>query len=128
MFCNELPNNSHYSSPFLLPQGPEFDEEEESDLTVTELRERTRKQKAELERRMMGDGSDDDDEKEEEERREQGREGESNKSRSKLSNEDSGCSWGIGELFGGLCRSMLCVICVDLVLCCHTECVGVNFP
>lgn len=115
-FCNKVLNSFHHLPPFLVPQGPEFDEEEESDLTVTELRERTRKQKAELERRMMGDGSDDDDENEEEEEKEQGREGEGNKSRSKLSNEDSGCSWGIGELVGGLCYSMLHVICVDLVL------------
>ncbi|XP_038584170.1 kanadaptin [Micropterus salmoides] len=78
------------STRLFILQGPEFDEEEESELTVTELRERARKQKAELERRMMGDGSDNEEEEEIEE-------GESNKSQSKLSNEDSGCSWGIAE-------------------------------
>lgn len=61
---------------------------------MTELRERARKQKAELERRMMGDGSDEEDEKEEEE---EGEDDETNKARSKLSNDDSGCSWGMGE-------------------------------
>lgn len=59
---------------------------------MTELRERARKQKAELERRMMGDGSDEEDEKEE-----GGGEHETNKAQSKLSNDDSGCSWGMGE-------------------------------
>lgn len=91
--CHNAPKILHFHqlSTFPIPQGPEFDEEEESELTVTELRERARKQKAELERRMMGDGSDNEEEEEIEE-------GESNKSQSKLSNEDSGCSWGIGEL------------------------------
>lgn len=59
---------------------------------MTELRERARKQKAELERRMMGDGSDEEDEKEE-----GGEEDETNKAQRKLSNDDSGCSWGMGE-------------------------------
>lgn len=85
-----------FSSLFLLPQGPEFDEEEESELTVTELREKARKQREELEKRMMGDGSDDDDDEGE---KEGDKQGESNKGQSKLSNEDSGCSWGMGELF-----------------------------
>lgn len=82
------------SSTFLLPQGPEFDEEEESELTVTELKERASKQKAELERRMMGENSD-------EEEEEDG-EGDLNKSQSRPSNEDSGCSWGMGESFCSL--------------------------
>lgn len=72
--------------PYFPSQGPEFDEEEESELTVTELREQARKKRAELEKRMMGDLSD-------------GEEGEgkerSNKGRSK--DEDTGCSWGMGE-------------------------------
>lgn len=76
----------------LLPQGPEFDEEEESEFTVTELKERARKQREELERRMMGDGSDEDDDKEEEDS-----EQDSSKAQRKQSNEDSGCSWGMGE-------------------------------
>ncbi|XP_028421591.1 kanadaptin isoform X2 [Perca flavescens] len=71
--------------------GPEFDEEEESELTVTELREKSRKHMAELERRMMGDGSDGDDDEEEKEKNKD------NKGQSKLSNEDSGCSWGMAD-------------------------------
>ncbi|KAM6969653.1 kanadaptin [Tautogolabrus adspersus] len=84
------------STRLFILQGPEFDEEEESELTVTELRERALKQKAELEKRMMGDGLDDDKDEEEEEK-EEDEEGKSNKGRSKLSNEDSGCSWGMDE-------------------------------
>lgn len=64
---------------------------------MTELREKARKQKEELEKRMMGDGSDDDDDdgghKEEEEAGDGL--GEINKSQ----NKDSGCSWGMGEMF-----------------------------
>ncbi|XP_029982769.1 kanadaptin isoform X3 [Sphaeramia orbicularis] len=74
------------STRLFILQGPEFDEEEESDLTVTELRERARKQRAELEKRMMGDGSDDEDDKEE-----------SEKAQSKPSTDDSGCSWGMAD-------------------------------
>ncbi|XP_054652361.1 kanadaptin isoform X2 [Dunckerocampus dactyliophorus] len=76
------------STRLFILQGPEFDEEEESELTVTELREQARKQRAELEKRMMGDGSDEDE-------REEKDKGESVKS--KLSSEDSGCSWGMAE-------------------------------
>uniref|UniRef100_A0A3Q3VUA2 FHA domain-containing protein n=1 Tax=Mola mola TaxID=94237 RepID=A0A3Q3VUA2_MOLML len=80
------------STRLFILQGPEYDEEQESELTVTELREQARKQRAELERRMMGDGSDEDDEKEGE-----GMDEENDKNPSKLSNEDSGCSWGMAE-------------------------------
>lgn len=73
-------------------QGPEFDEEEESEFTVTELKERACKQRAELERRMMGGGSDDEDDEE--------KNGESKKS--KQSSEDTGCSWGMGKLSLGV--------------------------
>ncbi|XP_042357305.1 kanadaptin [Plectropomus leopardus] len=78
------------STRLFILQGPEFDEEEESELTVTELREKARKQKEELEKRMMGDDSDDDEEEEKEEDTQ-------NKGQSKPSNEDSGCSWGMAE-------------------------------
>nr|XP_020497231.1 kanadaptin [Labrus bergylta] len=85
------------STRLFILQGPEFDEEEESELSVTELRERAQKQKAELEKRMLGDGLDDDKEDEEEEEKEDGDEGKSNKGRSKQSTDDSGCSWGMAE-------------------------------
>lgn len=58
------------------------------------------KQKAELEKRMMGDGSDNDDDDDEGEKEEKGK-GESKKSLSVKSSEDSGCSWGMGELLFG---------------------------
>lgn len=72
---------------YLFSQGPECDEEAESELTVTELRERARKQREALEKRMMGDGSDEEEEKEE---------SESSVTR-KSSSEDIGCSWGMGN-------------------------------
>ncbi|KAM3842144.1 kanadaptin [Diretmus argenteus] len=87
------------STRLFILQGPEFDEEEESELTVTELRERAAKQRAELERKMMGDGSDDDDDDDEEEEEEEEKDGEvrSDKSQGKASRDDSGCSWGMAE-------------------------------
>lgn len=75
---------------FCLSQGPEFDEEEESEFTVTELKERARKQREELEKRMMGDGSDDEGDKD-------GEDGEQDGGSRKTTNDNSGCSWGMGE-------------------------------
>lgn len=72
-------------------QGPDFDEEEESEFTVTELKERARKQREELEKKMMGDGSDDEGDKEDES-------GEQDCGGRKTTNDDSGCSWGMGQL------------------------------
>uniref|UniRef100_H3DN53 Solute carrier family 4 member 1 adaptor protein n=1 Tax=Tetraodon nigroviridis TaxID=99883 RepID=H3DN53_TETNG len=69
------------STRLFILQGPEYDEEEESKLTVTELREQARKRREELERRMMGEGSD----------------SEKTKSQGGASGEDSGCSWGMAE-------------------------------
>lgn len=77
------------STRLFVLQGPEFDEEEESEFTVTELKERACKQRAELERRMMGGGSDNEDDEEEN--------GESKKNQSKQSSEESGCSWGMAD-------------------------------
>ncbi|KAL0969866.1 hypothetical protein UPYG_G00233410 [Umbra pygmaea] len=76
------------STRLFILQGPEFDEEAESDLTVTELRERARKQREDLERRMMGEASDEDDKDEAKE---------DSSFKEKSSNDDSGCSWGIDD-------------------------------
>ncbi|KTG05139.1 hypothetical protein cypCar_00007767 [Cyprinus carpio] len=75
------------STRLFILQGPEFDEEAESELTVTELRERARKQREELEKRMMGDGSDEEEEKE----------GSEVSATTRSSSEDTGCSWGMDE-------------------------------
>lgn len=78
----------------LYLQGPESDEEAESELTVTELRENARKQREELEKRMMGDGSDDDDDVDEGNKEEKN---EVSVARGRSAAEDSGCSWGMGN-------------------------------
>uniref|UniRef100_A0A9R1SHQ2 Solute carrier family 4 member 1 adaptor protein n=2 Tax=Cyprinus carpio TaxID=7962 RepID=A0A9R1SHQ2_CYPCA len=75
------------STRLFILQGPEFDEEAESELTVTELRERARKQREELEKRMMGDGTDEEEEKEDSEA----------SAPRRSSSEDTGCSWGMAE-------------------------------
>ncbi|XP_073720986.1 kanadaptin-like [Misgurnus anguillicaudatus] len=77
------------STRLFILQGPEFDEEAESELTVTELREQARKHREELEKRMMGDGSDNDDEEEKEETQAS--------ASGRSSSEDAGCLWGMAE-------------------------------
>ncbi|XP_061116872.1 kanadaptin [Conger conger] len=79
------------STRLFILQGPESDEEAESELTVTELRERARKQRETLEKRMMGEGSDEEDEKEGKGDEEPGSSGRGG------SKEDAGCSWGMEE-------------------------------
>ncbi|KPP75321.1 kanadaptin-like [Scleropages formosus] len=85
------------STRLFVLQGPETDEEAESELTVTELRERARKQREALEKRMMGDGSDDEGGEEEEEEEEEGGGGKEGGGGARSSSEDAGCSWGMGE-------------------------------
>ncbi|KAJ8401216.1 hypothetical protein AAFF_G00387980 [Aldrovandia affinis] len=83
------------STRLFILQGPEFDEEAESDLTVTELKERAKKHREDLEKRMMGDGSDDDDDDDDEEKEEKEKGKQEPGSRGK--SEEAGCSWGIEE-------------------------------
>uniref|UniRef100_A0A8C9VKB1 Solute carrier family 4 member 1 adaptor protein n=1 Tax=Scleropages formosus TaxID=113540 RepID=A0A8C9VKB1_SCLFO len=85
------------STRLFVLQGPETDEEAESELTVTELRERARKQREALEKRMMGDGSDDEGGEEEEEEEEEGGGGKEGGGGARSSSEDAGCSWGMAE-------------------------------
>ncbi|XP_066451509.1 kanadaptin isoform X2 [Eleutherodactylus coqui] len=74
------------STRLFILQGPEKDQEAESELTVTQIKE-ARRQKESLQKRMLGDDSDEEDnlEGEEEEQRQPG------------GADDSGCMWGMGE-------------------------------
>uniref|UniRef100_A0A8C3LNK2 Solute carrier family 4 member 1 adaptor protein n=1 Tax=Chrysolophus pictus TaxID=9089 RepID=A0A8C3LNK2_CHRPC len=72
------------SSRLFLLQGPEEDQESESELTVTQLKALRKQQQAKLEKTMLGEDSDEEDEKEE-------RGSESSQ------NIDMSCSWGMGE-------------------------------
>ncbi|KAM9466761.1 kanadaptin [Clarias gariepinus] len=85
------------STRLFILQGPESDEEVESEFTVTELRERARKQREELEKRMMGGGSDDDDDDDDDGDDKNKEEKNGEKAAHKKSAEDSGCSWGMGD-------------------------------
>uniref|UniRef100_A0A8B9KL11 Solute carrier family 4 member 1 adaptor protein n=1 Tax=Astyanax mexicanus TaxID=7994 RepID=A0A8B9KL11_ASTMX len=85
------------STRLFILQGPESDEEAESELTVTELRERARKQREELEKRMMGDGGSDDDDDDDDDNSDKAAKNGEQESSKKSSPEDTGCSWGMGD-------------------------------
>ncbi|XP_034283895.1 kanadaptin [Pantherophis guttatus] len=72
------------SSRLFILQGPEEDQEPESELTVTQLKELRKQQQAKLEKIMLGDDSD-----------EEHKEIEIKKSENSRSNFS--CSWGMGE-------------------------------
>ncbi|XP_073412417.1 kanadaptin [Dendrobates tinctorius] len=75
------------STRLFILQGPDEDQDAESELTVTEIKE-ARRQKESLQKRMLGDDSDEEDNLEEEkevERKERGRA------------DETGCTWGMGE-------------------------------
>ncbi|KAF7253531.1 Kanadaptin, partial [Varanus komodoensis] len=73
------------SSRLFVLQGPEEDQEPESELTVTQLKELRKQQQAKLEKTMLGDDSDEDLKEEAEVRNEN------------TQNNDLSCSWGMGE-------------------------------
>ncbi|XP_066474749.1 kanadaptin isoform X2 [Tiliqua scincoides] len=74
------------SSRLFVLQGPEEDQEPESEMTVTQLKELRKKQQARLEKTMLGDDSDEEDQKKKsEEKSENSRTG------------DLSCSWGMVE-------------------------------
>ncbi|XP_038250392.1 kanadaptin [Dermochelys coriacea] len=74
------------SSRLFVLQGPEEDQESESELTVTQLKALRKQQQAKLEKTMLGEDSDEDEQEEKEEKRNES--GQSN---------DMSCSWGMGE-------------------------------
>ncbi|XP_024408366.3 kanadaptin [Desmodus rotundus] len=75
------------STRLFLLQGPEEDQEAESELTVTQLKELRKKQQMMLEKKMLGEDSDEDEEMDTPERK-----------RNTGSQEDEmGCTWGMGE-------------------------------
>ncbi|XP_075719592.1 kanadaptin [Rhinoderma darwinii] len=78
------------STRLFILQGPDEDQEEESELTVTQIKE-ARRQKEKLQKRMMGDDSDEEDNLEEEEA------GEEKERKEQGGSDDTGCSWGMGE-------------------------------
>nr|XP_042704453.1 kanadaptin isoform X1 [Chrysemys picta bellii] len=75
------------SSRLFLLQGPEEDQESESELTVTQLKALRKQQQEKLEKTMLGEDSDEDEEEEEKEAK---------RNESSQSN-DMSCSWGMGE-------------------------------
>ncbi|KAM5165289.1 kanadaptin [Mantella aurantiaca] len=73
------------STRLFILQGPEEDQEAESELTVTQIKEERRHRET-LQKRMLGDDSDEEDEPAEEE-----------KSKQAASGGEAGCMWGMGE-------------------------------
>ncbi|XP_053315061.1 kanadaptin [Spea bombifrons] len=72
------------STRLFILQGPEDDQEPESELTVTQIKE-ARRQREILQKKMLGDDSDEDEE-EKEKKPEPGGSG-----------QEEGCTWGLGE-------------------------------
>ncbi|KAM8787063.1 kanadaptin [Rhynchonycteris naso] len=75
------------STRLFLLQGPEADQEAESELTVTQLKELRKKQQMMLEKKMLGDDSDEDEEMDTTER----------KRNTSSQDDEMGCTWGMGE-------------------------------
>ncbi|XP_065445365.1 kanadaptin isoform X4 [Chrysemys picta bellii] len=90
----EGPEFGAFKRPALPPavplrgkEGPEEDQESESELTVTQLKALRKQQQEKLEKTMLGEDSDEDEEEEEKEAK---------RNESSQSN-DMSCSWGMGE-------------------------------
>ncbi|KAM4770830.1 kanadaptin [Rhinophrynus dorsalis] len=75
------------STRLFILQGPEDDQEAESELTVTQIKE-ARRQREELQKKMLGDDSDEEEDISEEGKR---------KTEQSGSGEEGGCMWGMGE-------------------------------
>ncbi|XP_075451512.1 kanadaptin isoform X4 [Ascaphus truei] len=73
------------STRIFVLQGPEDDQEAESELTVTQIKE-ARRQRESLQKKMLGDDSDEEDTLEEEEG-----------TKAPTGSGEDGCSWGMGE-------------------------------
>ncbi|XP_041420147.1 kanadaptin isoform X2 [Xenopus laevis] len=74
------------STRLFILQGPEEDQEEESELTVTQIKE-ARRQRESLQKKMLGDDSDD----------EESSEDNKNVKDPGSLGDDGGCMWGMGE-------------------------------
>lgn len=71
----------------MVHQGPEEDQEAESELTVTQLKELRKQQQVLLEKKMLGEDSDEEEEMDASER----------KINAGSQDDEMGCTWGMGK-------------------------------